>query len=249
MSNGANGTSKVITIVTAVLSLVAALGVAFIGFLQAEITSSIEQDRLALEQARLELQTEIDRLNASMGQEELALAKLQFEAEQRTRRDNIIREYVPKLTSSNEEEKQIAVAVLFVIYPNEARDILSKVAEALNEEQAETFEILIKQAQSLDVKTGDWAVAISVDTDLDGAEWEVKVANEQGYDAVIYHKGNWFITIIGSFPTEVEAESAKITVRSTFPGGAYRETAYVVNLNSWCLQPVQKDGYWECQNQ
>lgn len=103
-----------------------------------------------------------------------------------------------------------------------------------------------------DEKAGEWAVVISVDKSLagEGALYEVEVAKDQGYVAVIYRKGDWYFTIIGPFPNEVEAEKAKLIVRSKFPGGSYRETAYVINLNSWCPQhEPTDDGYYECQSQ
>lgn len=242
------------TIVAAVLSLVSAVAVAVIGYqsivLQTEIANSIEQGKLTLEQAKLELEKE----STGLKQEGLALDKSRFEAEQRARRDAIIKEYVPMLLSPNELDRQTAVAVLFVIYPNDATVILSQVAEALDEDQARVFEPLIEQAQNLDEKTGDWAVVISTDPDLEGTEWEVETATDYGYGATVYLIDDWFVTTIGPFSTELQAESARITVRTTFPGGDYRQGAYVVNLNTWCPQhsaeqDEQGRTYFECQSQ
>jgi hypothetical protein len=252
MEEKAKGQSKLVGIITAVLSLVSAVGVAFIGYRVEQDKLALEQARVALEQADMEIKAELDRISVSIGQETLALEQRRFEAEQRSRWDNVITEYVPKLLSPSEADRQVAVAILFVIYPNDARDILSKVAEALDEEQVEALKPLIEQAESLDEKTGEWAVAISSDLALEGegARYEVDVSREQGYDAVIYRRGDWYVTTIGPFPTKVEAERAKFVVQSEFPGGSYRESAYVINLNSWCPRPVPIDDVlYECQGQ
>jgi hypothetical protein len=51
----------------------------------------------------------------------------------------------------------------------------------------------------------------------------------------------------GPFPTQVDAERAQIIVRTKFPGGSYRQGAYIVNLKQWCPEPVKQENYVECQ--
>jgi hypothetical protein len=96
--------------------------------------------------------------------------------------------------------------VLFVLYPNEAKDILSRVAESLGEKSAAELEQSIEQAKVLNEKVGDWAIAIESDTTLESAEHEAGIARELGYSPTIYLRDSWFVTTIGSFPNQAEAE-------------------------------------------
>ena len=226
-----------ITIATAVLSLISALMVAIIG-----LTGNIRIEEIRSQTTAA--QGEVDRLNAAIKQAEVALEQRKFDAEQQARRDQVITTYVPRLLSSDQSEKQAAVAILFILYPNEAKDILARVAESLGEETAVALEETLKQATILDKKVGEWAIVIGSDTTLESAEYEATRAEEQGYTPLIYLKGDWFATTVGPFPTQTEAESVNIAVRSTI-----RESAFVVNLNSWCPQPIQKSGYYECPSQ
>jgi formylglycine-generating enzyme required for sulfatase activity len=90
-------------------------------------------------------------------------------------------------------------------------------------------------------RNGDWTVVVGSDTSLSDAEWEADKARQQGYNPAIYLRDNWYVTTAGPFPTKEEAESAKIAVQATI-----RESARVVNLNDWCTQPVESNGYFEC---
>lgn len=221
--------SQWITIITALLSFVSALGVAFIGYQSGT--------------AKLELQSDIEKLGITIRQEELALEQRRFDAEQQKRRDDIVTQYIPKLLSVDQLEKEEALAVLFVLYPNEAGDILSRVAQAVNEKQAVALAPIIVQAIELDEKTGDWTILVFNDPTLDAALAKSATLEKQDYDPVIYYRDDRYITTIGSFPTESEAKRAIITVQFNI-----QKSAQVVNLNSWCPEPGFEGDYYECQN-
>jgi len=222
-----------ITIVTAFLSLLSALGVAYIGY----------QSRRLEHQVDL-LKVRVEEESVAVERESVSLEQRRFEAEQRMRRDEIIREYVPMLLSSEETERRIALAVLFVLYPNDAPDILAKVSEAIGEEQSQEFMAMMEQAESIAERTGDWGIVIGSDTTLEAALDEVRTAQEYGYEAVVYYRGGWFATVVGPFPSQEVAESVNIVIRSEI-----RDSAFVINFNSWCPSPIQRDGYLECQTQ
>jgi hypothetical protein len=75
-----------------------------------------------------------------------------------------------------------------------------------------------------------------------GAQYEANTARKLGYSPVIYQKGELFAMTIGPFPSKTEADNANIAVRSNI-----RESAFVVNTGNWCPQPMEQEGYWQCQ--
>ena len=217
-----------LSIATPVLALISALGVAVIGVLG---NTQLEEIRSQTSAAK----TEVERLSVSIRAEEVVLEQHKFDAEQQNRRDTIVMEYVPKLLSADPDDRDVALATLFVLYPNEANDILSSVAESLGHEQGEALKPAIRQAESLSAKVGSWAVVSASSSTLESAQSEGSRAEEEGCTpVVIYKRGEWFATTVGDFPSQGEAESANIAIRSKI-----RESAYVVNLQSWCPNPVQ----------
>jgi hypothetical protein len=231
-----------VTFAAAILSLISALLVAIIGYFGNTRIAELQSET---SNAQLELQREVESLNASIEKAEVELAYQKFGAEQQARQDEIVMKYVPQLLSSNESDNHVATAVLFVLYPNDAEDILSRVRQSLSdEEKAGTLGQTIDQAKELGEQVGDWAIRIGSDEELEGAQFEVQRAEEQGYTAVIYLQGAWYITTVGPFSTQTDAERENITIRSTI-----REGASVINLNSWCPQKEQKNGYIECSQQ
>lgn len=172
---------------------------------------------------------------------EVALEQSRFQAEQQARRDGIIEGCIPKLLGQSEADREEALAVLFTLYPNDADDILASVVKALGEEDAGLLERGMVQAAALDEETGSWAVVIGLSSDLKKAEGEVAAARRLGYEATIYLRESCYVTVLGGFPTQDEAATAKIALSTQFG-----RTAYEVNLNSWCPDPVTQSGYYEC---
>ncbi len=230
-----------VIIFTAIMSLTSAVLVAYIGYTG---NTRIAELQSQTDKAQIELQAEIERLNTSLKEAEVVLEQNKFDATQESRRHDILIQYIPQLLSSAENEREVAVAVLFVIYPNEAKDILSNVKKSLGEETNFDIEQVIKQAITLDEEVGEWVIAIGRDEDIAGAKDEASNARDQGYTPIIYKIDNWYVTTIGPFPTEVKAESVNITVRSKI-----REDAIVLNQNNWCGKPVQKNDHFECKEE
>jgi hypothetical protein len=216
------------TLITAILSAITALLVAAIGFYG---NSQLEQIRS---------QSEADTQSRT-----IQLERDQLKANQDANLQKILLEYVPKLVGANENDRKAAVAVLFVLYPNDAKSYIDRATASLGSTEQATFQPTIKQADALAAKTGSWAIVVGSDTSLDAAKFEVTRAEKQGYTpAVVYKRGQWFVTTLGNYPSQDIANSEAIAVRVKI-----RSSAFTVNLNSWCPNPAAKDGYSECSSQ
>jgi hypothetical protein len=97
----------------------------------------------------------------------------------------------------------------------------------------------VQQAEALAAQTGAWSIVIGSDAALEGAQLEATQAIKQGYTpAVIYQKEKWFVPTVGRYPNQEAAMSENIAVRSK-----RRSSAFPVNVNSWCANPVDQGGY------
>jgi hypothetical protein len=224
MANENSHTATLIPIATAVLSALSLIGVAI------------------LNSRSNALQADVNRINATSKTEEVALERRKFEDEQKGRRDKTVSDNIPKLLGSVDSDRHVALAILFSLYPNEAKGILETVDRAQNEGSATNLAPAIKRAEELSKATGDWIIVIGSDSSLDSAKPEAQKAKTQGFDPTIYHRGNLFATTVGPFPTDVEASSANIAVRSSVG-----RDSFVVNLNGWCPQRNNRGEYYDCQ--
>jgi hypothetical protein len=212
-------------VLTVVLSAISAISVAFIGF----------YGSMRLEQIRNQLVTETQAQTIQLEQQKL-------DAQQRGRLEKNLIAYVPKLVGLNEGDRKEAVAVLFILYPNDARDIIHRATASLSDDQKIVFQPTIEKAEALAVDTGSWTIVIGSDSTLESAQFEARNAAKKGYTpAVIYKRDKWFVTTVGSYPTQELAQSDTIAVRSKI-----RSSAFPVNLNSWCLNRKQGNDYTEC---
>jgi hypothetical protein len=224
MASSPPNTATYITIGTAVLSALTAVGVAYLSYRSNT------------------LQADINKINAISKTEEVALARNKFEDEQKVRRDKTVSENIPRLLGSNDSERRIAIAVLFTLYPNEAKDVLTTVNQAQNENPATDLAPLIIKAEQLNKTTGEWIIVIGSDSSLDQAKPEAQKAKANGFSPTIYKRGNWYATAVGPYATDVEATSANISVRSTLG-----RDSFVSNFNTWCRQPANRGEYFDCQ--
>jgi len=187
--------------------------------------------------------TQVDALNVALKEQEVALEQRRLEAEQQARKEGIITTYVPKLVSGDEAERRAATAVLFVLYPNEAKDILARVAASVGDEAKPALEAVVVQAEALASRTGPWAIVAASEATLERAQAEVERAKAQGYSpTMIYKQDEWFNVVVGSFPTQNEAQQALVAIRAKI-----RDNAFVVDLSAWCNAPVGRGAYFECQ--
>ena len=116
-------------------------------------------------------------------------------------------------------------------------EILPKVTEA---QSAPT-----EQAGTLGELTGPLTIVSASSRTLEDAEFEVYRAEQEGHAPVlILKRGEYFATTVGDFSDRGEAETLFFLVRADI-----RDSAYLVNLDTWCPRPVAQDGYFECADE
>lgn len=120
-----------------------------------------------------------------------------------------------------------------------AEPILKQASEgkAVTKEEAERSLAVIQKASG-----SRWIVSGS-DPALDAAQYEAKRAERLGYakDA-IYLRQNFYRTVI-EFPDDMTAQENLPKIRASLNQGAY-----LINLEQWCPNAQQRDGYFQCPN-
>jgi hypothetical protein len=166
-----------------------------------------------------------------------AVEQSKVREQQDTRRQKFIVDHLPKLLSSNEAERRLGRALLFLNYPNEAADILKLVLPAVIDAARPSFEAVQQEAQAVQRATGDWAIVVSGDKTFGPAKWEVDRAVRLGYKPVsLYSREGFYRTAVGNYPTRQLAEQAAIAIRAQT-----RPDAYVVALGTWCPSPTTRE--------
>jgi hypothetical protein len=213
-----------LVIFTAGLSLVSALGVAYLSYQTKNVETTVKREEIAFEQAK-------------------------FDSEQQNRENENLKIIIPKLVSKDEQDVKVGMTTLFVLFPSTAKDILDSVNSALTEEQRATLPLknelqpALQRAEKLEEESDTWIIVVEGDKSIDGAKDSVKRATNAGYSPALYLKQGWYRTTVGPFPTQTDAERTNIAVRAALRGGTY-----VVNLESWCAKQSPKDGYVECSD-
>ena len=209
-----------LSIFTAVLSLVSALGVAFLAYQTKNIETEVKREEIAFEQAK-------------------------FDIEQKNRNNENLKIIIPKLVSQDEQQVKEGMTTLFVLFQSNAGDILQAVNAALTEQQRATLKDQLQpalaRAKELETNSDAWLIVVRGDKSIGEANDEVERAKKAGYSPALYLKQGWYRTTVGPFPTQSDAERTNIAVRATLRNGAY-----VVNLKSWCAKQSAKDNYIEC---
>lgn len=230
MENKVDKRSTWLAIISNILTPVLIAIIGLVGSLKLEsIRSEISKSTLALETRKVDLE------------------RGRFDAEQHAQVDSVLAKYVPDVLHWDGWKHRPAIATLFVLYPNEAKNILSRIAQSVvhNPDYTPWFMPFVQLAESLDIMTGSWIVVIGSYPSLETAQSEGNRANQQGYTpVVIYKRHEWFVTTVGDFPNQREADRALIPIRAKIKDGAF-----VVNLHSWCPGSVKRNGYYECQSQ
>ncbi|HEY0347656.1 MAG TPA: hypothetical protein VGC60_05825 [Pyrinomonadaceae bacterium] len=92
------------------------------------------------------------------------------------------------------------------------------------------------------IGTGAWGAVISSDKDPQEAQFEVKKAQQLGYQNThLYDRQNWFRTVV-EFASVAEAQAALPTLRTKI-----RDTVYLVELAKWCPQKTDNgQGVLKC---
>jgi len=88
----------------------------------------------------------------------------------------------------------------------------------------------IVQATKVEEKVGDWYIVISSDKTIEDARKEAKKAIAKGgYKNIrIFKRRQYYVPIIGPYPTESEARQALVPIRERL-----RDTSFVVNFKKW----------------
>jgi hypothetical protein len=229
-----------------------------IALYQANRIEAIRYDTaLAIEAARSESSKELQELankvetaqlnlTASIESSKLELAQSQFDAEEKARRNTILQTYVPYLLSGDSSQIEVAVAILLVTYPEDAKNIIDTVASARGPEYQAILAPQIQLAGQVQAATGPWIVVVANELEyLQAAKHPPKLEGF-GYSSAIYTIEGYFVIAIGPFPSETDAERALISIRAQVSRGAY-----TLNLSESC--PYRKQvpmdsgpGYFEC---
>jgi len=92
------------------------------------------------------------------------------------------------------------------------------------------------------IGTGAWGAVVSSDKDLQEARFEVKRAQQLGYQNTrLYDRQNWFRTVI-EFPNVADAQAALPTLRAKI-----RNTTYLVEMAKWCPEKTDdSQGVLKC---
>lgn len=214
-----------VQIVTVILTAFSTLLVTFIGIYGNNRLEEIRNQSVTATQTRT-----------------IELEREKLKADQQARLEKTLLEYIPKLVGANESDRKTALAVLFILYPNDAKVILERTTASLSDEQKTMLQPTVQQAEALAVKTGAWSIVMGSDATLEGAQLEATQARKHGYTpAVIYQQEQWFVTTVGSYPNQEAAMSDTIAVRAKL-----RSSAFPVNVKSWCAHPVEQGSYVAC---
>lgn len=99
---------------------------------------------------------------------------------------------------------------------------------------------LVERAQMTIQSPGDWMVVFGSDKSLKTAQDEIGRAVKAGIREPRVYRRNGYFASAAVVPTRDEA-TEYLQIAKTF-----RSDAYTTRLVTWCISPVQKDGYVEC---
>ncbi len=164
---------------------------------------------------------------------EITIEQNKLRDQQELRRQQFLVENIPKILSSSSTDRQIGRALLLLNYPSEAADILDQIVPAASGSLRESLEAVTREAIEIQKATGDWAIVVSGDKELDPAKWEFDRANRLNFKPVsLYFRDGFYRTVVGNYPNRQVAEQAAIATRPQT-----RSDAYVVALGRWCKNP------------
>jgi hypothetical protein len=215
-----------------------------------EIKAQAQEDSQALSiqlsTAQLDLSERIETSKVAISQGQLQLAQSQFQADEKARRDGILQTYIPLLLSPATRDRQHAVAILLVAYPEDAKGIIETVASASSPEYQALLAPQIEAASEVQATQGPWIVVVANDLEYKDAQHNPQKLEGLGYSSSIYVIQDYYVTAAGPYPSEVDAETAQIAIRADVSGGAY-----VLNLSDACpyrelIGTTTGPGYFEC---
>jgi hypothetical protein len=116
-------------------------------------------------------------------------------------------------------------------------------ASSLATSQALQASFLLAATQaSASQGVGEWIVGFASPSSLDDAIDQASLAIQAGYSVDIYHIGEYYVPAIGIFPSQNEATTASLAIRSSFA----RSTA-LYNLSISCpYRQHSESGFYAC---
>lgn len=193
-------TSWKVAAIPAAIALFTAVAVAWIGH-----TTSL---RIAV------LEADARNLQLKLQQEEVALKKDMFLAEQYSREERTLSECISKLVGDDNRQKQHAVALLFALYPNDAQKYLDRISSAVALSSTNFLNQAVAQAQDLNLRTGDWAIRLEREyQSIEDAEYAESTLEESvGVNMSIYRTDKTFRLVIGRYESRDDATAALIAL-------------------------------------
>jgi hypothetical protein len=216
--------TKYLTNVTAILSVTAVCAVAWLAFRDGPAPAPVR---------------------AAEQRDATSLRQIQFAAQQDRQRQTVVQACIPRLLGESEGDRRSAIAMLFALYPNDAKNILQSASASLPERSKvrATLHDATLRAESLAKLTGEWAVVLTNDPTLaDAGAAAYRSRGLLSTPVEIYRRDNRFMTLAVGYPCRADAESAAIALRDRV-----QDTAFVVNLREWCPnRACTTRGYYDC---
>ena len=96
-------------------------------------------------------------------------------------------------------------------------------------------EIMNEYQQNAPVGNGPWAILIGADKDEESARYELEKLHRRGFENIqIYIKSGWYRTVI-VYDDYAVADEQLNEIKELV------ESAYIVNLSTWCPRSVEKE--------
>ncbi len=215
--------------ITALFSLVAALGVISIGYLLVSFNRQVDELFHKIEYGNLKVEIN------------------EYEDSKREEKNRLIFKYILKLIYGGETVRDELLDILTIFYPDDTQHVMQNIDLVLNEYKTIPEYEAIPDGHSLTNEPPDsttkkkWAIVVGSDKSIDAAKYEVWRARNKKYSPKIFKKGHRFVTIIGPFNNLTKVEKMTPEVRKSL-----NKTSYVINYHAWCKQRVERDQYIEC---
>ncbi len=210
--------------ITALFSLIAALGVISIGYILVNLDSQVKELYERMEYGNLKVEIN------------------EYEDSKREEKNRLIFKYILKLIYGGETVRDELLDILTIFYPDDTEHVMQNIDLVLNEYKTFPDEPFPKEKlQDDSVPKKKWGIVVGSDKSIDAAEYEVKRAKNQKFSPKIFKKGQRYLTIIGPFANRIKVDKITPKIKKNL-----NETSYIINYHTWCKSQVKRDQYVEC---